>query len=421
MKLQQINKTNQGNHQRETQLFAKPALPLRAQVHPLLHLQRTLGNHALGRFIQAKLKINLPGDVYEQEADRISEQVMSISAPQLQRTCTCDGGCHKCQTEQPGREHESLQTKRVGSSDLGQTSVPPIVHEVLRSPGQPLDPATRGFMEPRFGHDFSRVQVHSDARGAESAQAVKALAYTAGRHLVFGAGQYSPTTASGRRLLAHELAHSVQQGFAANPLQTTLLQREDVLIPEIEPPYSEETSTRSSYSAHETVPPDCRENSLVLSWEKDTCCSNRGFPDPAAKNKTTGAACCNTFPTFVETEAINRGFDGAASCKPKYIRHSATVTPNDNSKSVKVICTDTRANNNDVIELSQKAAVKAFENAHLRERAKVCYGDSEEPGTCYVKTDCNKTVNPRESQCLPAGCSKIDAAGSTKKPDKPKK
>lgn len=70
--------------------------------------------------------------------------------------------------------------------------------------GQPLDATTRAFMEPRFGHDFSQVRVHTDAQAAESARTVHALAYTVGHSLVFDTGQYSPTTASGRRLLAHE-------------------------------------------------------------------------------------------------------------------------------------------------------------------------------------------------------------------------
>jgi hypothetical protein len=96
--------------------------------------------------------------------------------------------------------------------------VPPVVHDVLRSPGQPLDAATRAHMEPRFGCDFSRVRVHTDARAAESARAVHALAYTVGRDVVFGPGQYAPGTQVGRRLLAHELAHTVQQRGAAQHL-----------------------------------------------------------------------------------------------------------------------------------------------------------------------------------------------------------
>ncbi|MGH9508475.1 MAG: eCIS core domain-containing protein [Terriglobales bacterium] len=85
------------------------------------------------------------------------------------------------------------------------------MHEVLGSPGQPLDPATRAFFEPRFGHDFSHVRVHTDAHAADSARAVNALAYTVGRNIAFGAGQYLPTTSVGKHLLAHELTHVVQQ------------------------------------------------------------------------------------------------------------------------------------------------------------------------------------------------------------------
>ena len=94
---------------------------------------------------------------------------------------------------------------------------PGAVHEVLRSTGQALDPAAREVMEQRFGHDFSGVRVHSDSRAAESAQAVNALAYTVGRDVVFGPGQYAPHSGAGRRLLAHELAHTVQQRGAAEP------------------------------------------------------------------------------------------------------------------------------------------------------------------------------------------------------------
>jgi hypothetical protein len=92
---------------------------------------------------------------------------------------------------------------------------PPTVQDVLRSPGQPLDLATRALFEPRFGHDFSQVRVHTDAKAAESARAINALAYTTGWDVVFGAGQYTPETSTGRRLLAHELAHVVQQGAAS--------------------------------------------------------------------------------------------------------------------------------------------------------------------------------------------------------------
>jgi hypothetical protein len=164
--------------------------------------------------VQAKLAVNTPGDIYEQEADRVSEQIMNMPDLQPRRACSCEGGCQSCRVKQPSQQRERLWAKHTGSNDVGQIAVPPIVHEVLSSPGQPLDPAARDFIEPRFGQDFSRIQVHTDAKAAESAQAIDAAAYTVGQDVVFGAGQYAPGTAEGRRLLAHELTHVVQQAGA---------------------------------------------------------------------------------------------------------------------------------------------------------------------------------------------------------------
>ena len=189
----------------------------------ILQLQRQIGNQAVQRMlsqarpgspagVQTKLTVNTPGDVFEQEADRVSDQVMRTPEPQVQRACACGGRCPKCQAGQPHHEHEGMQIQRAGSDSLGQTEAPPLVHEVLRSSGQPLEPGTRDFMESRFGYDFSRVKVHTDSRAAASSQAIQARAYTAGDNVVFGSGQYAPHTESGQRLLAHELTHVVQQG-----------------------------------------------------------------------------------------------------------------------------------------------------------------------------------------------------------------
>jgi predicted metallopeptidase len=104
----------------------------------------------------------------------------------------------------------SLWQRREAESQTPEV-VPPIIDDVLRSPGQPLDAATRTLMEPHFGHNFSQVRVHTDARAAESARALNALAYTVGRNVVFGAGQYAPGRSAGQELLAHELTHIVQQ------------------------------------------------------------------------------------------------------------------------------------------------------------------------------------------------------------------
>jgi len=158
--------------------------------------------------LQAKLAVNTPGDVYEQEADRISEQVTGTPESQLKSTCKC-GGCSTCRNEQAADER--LQAKRVLANDSEETAVPSIVHEVLRSTGQPMGRDTRAFFEPRFGHDFSEVRIHADTQASEAASAVNARAFTIGRDMVYGSGQYRPHSLSGLKLIAHELTHIIQQ------------------------------------------------------------------------------------------------------------------------------------------------------------------------------------------------------------------
>jgi hypothetical protein len=171
------------------------------------------------------LRIGQAEDAFEREADRVANEVMSGGAAKrhwslpglgggrsLQRKCSCGGSgasggeCEQCQQE---KENKTLQRKAAGLAE--RAVAPPIVHDALNSHGQPLDPATRALMEAGFGHDFSKVRVHTDSKANASAQAINALAYTAGSDVVFGAGRYAPDTPQGRRLLAHELAHTIQQ------------------------------------------------------------------------------------------------------------------------------------------------------------------------------------------------------------------
>jgi hypothetical protein len=177
--------------------------------------------------VQTKLTVNSPGDVYEQEADNVSEQVMRAPEPQLQRACACSGTCDDCQKKQSGQHPAPLQMKRSDASAPGQTEAPPSVHQALQSPGQPLDSATRAFMEPRFGQDFSHVRVHTDQQAAASANAVDAQAYTVGPHVVFGAGTYDTKTDNGRKLLAHELSHTIQQAHGSVPASPLEVGRRD--------------------------------------------------------------------------------------------------------------------------------------------------------------------------------------------------
>jgi hypothetical protein len=221
--------------------------------------------------IQTKLTVNHPGDKYEQEADRVSEYIMSMpnnetnglsdvpaktqgkSAtfargqglyPQnaqgeiLQRKplASTNTSIAQSQIKFPEKEEGGLlQTKELS----GQTQqVPPQVAaniNSLRGSGQPLTRSARAFFEPRFGVDFSGVQVHADAQAFELTRSLNARAFTVGRDMVFGTGEYSPETTSGRNLLAHELTHVMQQNpgmpkqpapTAYSPLSSNTLQRQ---------------------------------------------------------------------------------------------------------------------------------------------------------------------------------------------------
>lgn len=158
----------------------------------------------LGQPLQRKLTISEPGDPYEQEADRVAEHVMRMPHPAV-------NGLQQAGTP-------SLIQRRATPGSTGAMEAPQSVHDVLSSPGQPLDAATREFFEPRFGHDFSHVRVHSGERAAQSARDVRAVAYTVGNNVVLPDGQTSMETQSGRRLLAHELTHVIQQtrGYQAS-------------------------------------------------------------------------------------------------------------------------------------------------------------------------------------------------------------
>lgn len=129
----------------------------------------------------------------------------------LQRKCACGTLGPTTECEEPSEKWLQHGIRNPQSETRDDSFVPPIVDEVLNSHGQPLDPKTRAFMESGFRHDFGNVRVHADSKAAESARAVNALAYTVGRDIVFGAGQFALGRRKTDELLAHELTHVVQQ------------------------------------------------------------------------------------------------------------------------------------------------------------------------------------------------------------------
>lgn len=187
---------------------------------------------ALGA-IQAKSAINTPGDDYEQEADRVSEPVMRMPEQPLQRACACAGSSPRCrsQTEQPRQNTERLQTKHVRESDADDVSEAPsdVDEEVQKAVdgGAPMPEPLRDFFEPRFGHNFSQVRIHTGQMAESASQSLRAVAFTFGSNIFFNSGQYRTNTGSGLGLLAHELAHVIQQ--KAGSVSRRLIQR--ALIP----------------------------------------------------------------------------------------------------------------------------------------------------------------------------------------------
>ena len=144
---------------------------------------------------------------------------MPVRARMLQRKCACGGNASSGdQCEECKKKEASIQRSSAGQA--APAAIPSVVHDVLRSSGEPLDAATRTLMEPRFGHDFSRIRIHTDAQAAESARAVNALAYTVGEDVVFGRGQYRPGSRDGQQLIAHELTHTIQQVAGTSPRES---------------------------------------------------------------------------------------------------------------------------------------------------------------------------------------------------------
>lgn len=184
-----------------------PHSPVR-RAHPLLDLQRTVGNQVVQRMVRSSM--NQRGDRYEQEADRVAEQVVGAPHSATMQLAPAARGM-------PLLTGEHQDGGGRGSDQL--RDVPPLVSEAINAPARPLDGETRAFMESRFGHDFSQVRLHTDARAGEAARMVNARAFTVGKDVVVDQRQGGLGTPAGLRLLAHELAHVVQQGQGQPVLQ----------------------------------------------------------------------------------------------------------------------------------------------------------------------------------------------------------
>ncbi len=154
------------------------------------------------RALLRQVAVSEPGDALEREADRVADDVLRMPEPVVQRACGCGGSCGPC-------------AARVNDEVARTAAAAPQTHDAPSlGTGRALDAETRAFFEPRLGADLSHVRVHTGDDASASAHNYGALAYTYGSDVVFGAGQFAPNTASGKRLIAHELVHAVQQSPA---------------------------------------------------------------------------------------------------------------------------------------------------------------------------------------------------------------
>lgn len=191
---------------------SRHGLAISREFPPFLQRKAVAGHERLKPDVG--IRIGAPDDVFEREADAVAERVVSGGVgrgPLMSVESRVQRKCAACEDE----EDHLLQAKHASTSAPkpgGESMAPSSVDAALRGTGRVLDPGVRAFLEPRFGRDLSGVRVHADEAAARSARHINALAYTAGRDIVFGTGEYSPGTNRGMRLLAHELAHVVQQG-----------------------------------------------------------------------------------------------------------------------------------------------------------------------------------------------------------------
>lgn len=260
----------------------KSMIPARAhfgqshEVRDILHLHRTIGNQAVQRLLQSnaeepqarsatttsarfgydfsripvhantdsnlqpKPKVNTQGDECEQEAYRFAEQVMRMSDPQFNVTAgetnphQIQRVCAECENERqqqvangkaPVEEEEKLAQAKE-SPDHRPVISPGVRSRIkgFHSGGYMLPHSAKNFFEPRFGHNFSQVRIHSDSKAAETARSIQARAFTIENNIVFGFQEYAPKTMQGKKLLAHELTHVIQQKYTPSP--STVVQRQ---------------------------------------------------------------------------------------------------------------------------------------------------------------------------------------------------
>lgn len=254
---QQLAQKKQNIQRKTIQQPEEPELSARVLEDPYLPVQSVFGNHAVLRrygsdVIQTKLIIGSSNDKYEQEADRIAEHFVNMLEPEVQRPAVDTEEAHRAKEADPGN-------------------------------GRPLSSSVRAFFETRFGHDFSRVRVHTGSRAAGLAQEVNSRAFTIGHDIVFGANQYDPGTDQGSKLLAHELTHVVQQ---------------------------RKKGTMQIQKADDPSPQAARQDVVVIVGRPSLTIEENETPEEKEQMRTWRAAAQALAPTVFEGLTVDEAFKG---------------------------------------------------------------------------------------------------------------
>ncbi len=229
-----IANAKQSEHAKGASTHMRQAAQSQNELHPVLEVQQQVGNQAMQQllragFIHAKLTVSQPEDPEEREADAVSDRIMRSHAgpAAAASTCSCSNEeemCDECRQ----RHTAAIMRKEAGPG------LPSVSHGVLnrmrQSAGHPLDISTRSLFESRLGRDFGGVRVHTDSSAESSASALRANAYALGSDIFFAAGKYAPGTKEGRRLLAHEITHTVQHSHSGGQTAESILSRQHVAV-----------------------------------------------------------------------------------------------------------------------------------------------------------------------------------------------
>jgi Domain of unknown function (DUF4157)/A nuclease family of the HNH/ENDO VII superfamily with conserved AHH len=448
MEFQTTAKSKKSDRSNRTASAAVKSTP-QTPSHELLQMQQTIGNRAVSRLIQTKLKVGKPGDVYEREADQVADRVVQTPTPQgksglintpaiqplsiqrmgseedsvsrmameeekpIQKQAKDEESPVQMKEEEPKVaqlqmmeekdkplqmkvEDEPVQTKTNNSS----TTATPKLESQLSSRqggGTPLALDVKNFMEPRFGKSFSDVRVHTDGEAVQMNQGLNAQAFTHKQNIYFNQGQYNPDSRSGKQLLAHELTHVVQQTGASGTIQAKEMPGGST--PAAPPPTTEKANstpktTETTEALAQSPPPAAKQQSKSKSKAKSP---EKSAPTPAPINESASSP--------VATAPSGSGSDGLLMPEPP-----TSISSEDRRRI-------DRVQDNATTATSQQTQLPDAETNVSEARGAVAEPETETQARANEKLVKTLGAKAPPSPELEQLCEKIKAAIESKRPD----